>query len=367
MIDFMISPFGIFTSILLFLACAQLSTAGEITQPEHSIAATGQGYFPVALRLADSRIAIVMRGGAPHLGIKGRLDMVFSSDEGKTWTKPSLVVDTPIDDRNPAFGQARDGTLIVVFFRTSRYDAAGKYDDHLDKPVDTMLTRSADGKTWSDPERIDVSEIGWGSPYGRILTLPDGAMLMTIYGGPVRKPGENANNREGHSHLFRSADNGKTWTRLADIGSGKGFNETTVTRLPSGDLLAALRSEPAGEVWLASSKDEGKTWKAPEKITPHAVHPADLTPLPDGRILMVCGYRVGPFGVIGIIGDATGKFDWDKHFTLVDNAASLDCGYPSSVILKDGRILTAYYVAARKGAAEKVPECGVVTFGIQDK
>ena len=84
-----------------------------------SLVVSGQGYFPVALRLADGRIAVVLRGGAPHLGIQGRLDMVFSGDEGQTWTKPALVVDTPIDDRNPALGQAKDGTIVVGFYRTA--------------------------------------------------------------------------------------------------------------------------------------------------------------------------------------------------------------------------------------------------------
>lgn len=338
--------------------------AAEVAGAEHSVAAKGQGYFPVALRLSDGRIAVVMRGGAPHLGIKGRLDIVFSSDEGKTWSKPAVVVDTPIDDRNPAFGQAKDGNLVVTFFRTARYDAAGHYDDHLDKPTDMMVTRSVDGgKTWSAPEAIAVSEIGWGSPYGRMLTLDDRTMLMNVYGGPVRKAGEKVNEREDHSYLFRSADNGKTWARFSEIG-GKGFNETGLVKLASGDLLAAMRSEPAGEVWLTASKDGGKSWSAARKITPRAVHPADMILLGDGKVLMVCGYRVGPFGVVGMIGDDKGAVDWQKHFTLVDDAASGDCGYPSSVLLKDGRVMTVYYAAGRKGAAEKVAELGVVIFGV---
>jgi hypothetical protein len=85
----------------------------------------GQGYFPVALQLADGRLAAVVRGGAPHIGLAGRLDMVFSSDEGQTWTAPTVVADGPQDDRNPAFGQAADGSLVVGYWECGYYDAAG--------------------------------------------------------------------------------------------------------------------------------------------------------------------------------------------------------------------------------------------------
>src|SRR6516162_10024455 len=118
-------------TIVILGTCTFLSAqeASERTPAdlERSLVVSGQGYFPVAVRLRDGRIAVVLRGGAGHLGIKGRLDMVFSSDGGKTW---------------------------------------------------------------EEPRPIDVADIGWGSPYGKILTQPDGAMLMALYGGPVRAPGE---------------------------------------------------------------------------------------------------------------------------------------------------------------------------------
>ena len=56
-------------------------------------------------------------GGAAHLGLQGRLDIVFSRDEGQTWTRPTVVNDSPVDDRNLAFRQAQDGTLVVAFWR----------------------------------------------------------------------------------------------------------------------------------------------------------------------------------------------------------------------------------------------------------
>src|SRR5262245_27685311 len=94
--------------VVTVVACAAAAArpgpdSGEPTPPglARSLVVSGQGFFPVALRLQDGRIAVVLRGGAGHLGIKGRLDIVFSADEGKTWTAPTVVVDSPADDRNP--------------------------------------------------------------------------------------------------------------------------------------------------------------------------------------------------------------------------------------------------------------------------
>jgi hypothetical protein len=354
------------------LAGALLTPRAHPDEPERvppslarSLVVSGQGYFPVALRLHDGRIAVVLRGGAGHLGIQGRLDMVFSADEGKSWTRPTLVVDSPVDDRNPALGQAGDGSLVVAYWRTANYDAQGRYDPGLDKPVSTWVTRSEDGgKTWGESTPIDVSDIGWGSPYGKILTLPDGAMLLAIYGGPVRAPGEKVADSD-NSYLYRSTDGGKTWKRYATIAP-KGFNETGLVRLASGKLLAAMRSI-RGELWLADSPDGGKSWGEPRKLTPAQVHPADLLLLPDRRVLLVTGYRVGPFGVRGLVGDSEGRFDWRQRLLLVNDATNGDCGYASSVLLKDGRVLTVYYAVGSKEHPSWGVHCGAATYQVPAK
>lgn len=356
--------------VLLFFACLPVAArsgpeGGEQKPPglERSLVVSGQGFFPVALRLEDGRIAVVLRGGAPHVGVKGRLDMVFSADEGKTWTKPTVVADSPLDDRNPALGQAKDGTLIVGYWRTGNYDDKGRYNPSLNRPTTTWVTRSRDGgKTWSESEPIDVTDIGWGSPYGRILTLPDGALLMPIYGGPVRKSGEKPAATD-NSYLYRSTDHGKTWARYATPGPAK-FNETALVRLASGKLLAAMRTHAGGEVWVADGSAGGKTWGEPRKVTPARVHPADLVLLPDQRVLLVTGYRVGPFGVRGLVGDRDGAFDWGRRFVLVNDAVNTDCGYPSSVLLKDGRALTVYYATGSKDQPGWGVHCGAVTYRV---
>src|SRR5512133_3153502 len=90
--------------------------------------------------------------GATHVGIHGRLDIVFSADAGRTFSKPAVVVDSPLDDRNPAFGQAADGALVVAFWRAAKDTFKDYETDRPDQPVSTHVTRSTDGgRTWSDP------------------------------------------------------------------------------------------------------------------------------------------------------------------------------------------------------------------------
>lgn len=70
-------------------------------------------------------LVIDFRAGAPHIGLAGRLDWITSSDSGQTWSKPQVLAESPDDDRNPAFGQLRDGTLILDYCIVSGYDEAG--------------------------------------------------------------------------------------------------------------------------------------------------------------------------------------------------------------------------------------------------
>ena len=114
--------------------------------------------------------------------------------------------------------------------------------------INTWLTRSTDaGQTWSDPKPIDVTDIAWGSPYGRILTLPDNSMLMNIYGGKIRandqtiSPGDDNEN----AYIYRSTDHGQSWTRFAHPGPNR-FNETALLHLPDNRLRHEARGRPVG-------------------------------------------------------------------------------------------------------------------------
>ena len=315
------------------------------------------GFFPVLLKLRDGTLVVVARDGDYHVGQRGRLILVVSRDRGESWSPPTVVAGEGPDDRNPALGQAPNGSLIVAYCKTDYYVNGRWARDEL--PFDQrrqrlFVTRAAEpGGPWSAPEPLPVPP-GSYSPYGAILTLPDGTLLMNVYGR--RLVGDRLEDSY-RAYVVRSRDDGRTWDDWTLIGAG--FNETALAALPAGRLLAALRREypqrrGGADVWLAWSDDGGRSWSDPRRLTGHGEHPASLLVLQSGAVLLTYGHRNPPFGVRARVSRDGGETWDDRRITLVDEATNRDCGYPSSVQLDDGTILTAYYALESAGPFQHV-------------
>ena len=318
------------------------------------------GLFPV-LALTGDTIVAVLRGGAGHLGLAGRIEVIRSMDAGRTWTPPAVVADSEVDDRNPALGVATDGTLVLSYHRQGNYDAAGNWRRRPEmegRQVEIMVTRSHDrGLTWEAPYPLGVDLLAAGSPFGKIVSLQDGTLLMPIYAGPVaallaNRAGEVTGDGDC-SYLVRSHDQGVTWGEPALIGPN--MNETALIALPNGDLVAVMRGIPPDQALHCSrSSDGGRNWSPPLQVTGPRQHPADLVHLANGDILLTYGNRSAPYRIEGKISRDGGRtwlaplltFSGQLYGYHLAGERPTDLGYPSSVVHRaadQGRGVTVYY------------------------
>lgn len=78
------------------------------------------------------------------------------------------------------------------------------------------------------------------------------------------------------------------------------------------------------------------------------------------------GNRIGPYGAVGLLSGPDAKFDWARRVALVADARNTDCGYPSSVPLEDGRLLTVYYATQATEHTEWGVHCAAVVYPVPD-
>ena len=326
----------------------------------HSIAryliASLAGYFPVVVRVGDSKLAAVFRTGAPHVGISGTISISTSDDGGRSWTDSVRVTPRWEDARNPALGVTDTGRLVVAYWTAVRHayvaDENGykwnPKDDTEIQDVPGLAIRTSDdgGSVWSAPRFIHSRGLLFASPYGRIISAGNELML------PVYGRTRGGTEREFSCALLRSSDNGEQWGDETLIANDQ--NETAILPLGDGRLLAAARSHSMRNISTFESSDNGYTWEPLSEVTRRDEHPADLTYLDGGSILLTFGRRVRPFGCGALLSRDGGR-SWDRNREVLlagDGAGSSDLGYPSTAQLADGTICTALYFGSGSHASD---------------
>ncbi|MFK5923548.1 MAG: sialidase family protein [Verrucomicrobiota bacterium] len=315
--------------------------------------------WPTVARRKNGQLVVTWSGGrVGHVCPFGRVEMMTSHDDGKTWNWPRVLLDTDIDDRDSGVMETATGTMIVTTFTSLAYlrgDAYKKKPSWMaahariqdDKVREAQLgewaIRSTDGGlSWSKPIDTIVN-----SPHGP-TQLADGRLLYVgkqLWKGPVDSWSE-----KKKIGVAESSDDGKTWKWLADIPSRPGdkvnaaYHELHAVEAADGTIVAQIRNHNkngAGETLQTESKDGGKTWSVPHSIGVWGL-PSFLTRLKDDRLLMTYGYRRKPFGNQARVSDDNGK-TWSDPITISDDGASGDLGYPSTVQLDDGSLVTVWY------------------------
>jgi len=154
-----------------------------LDKAERVVAVRGGGYWATMVRLKDGSLAAIVRGGAPHVGLNSHLDMIRSTDGGKTWSAPRIIVPPAegLDVRGSACGVMADGAVVCGYVEADWF-AGGTFD--VAKVTFTSWYRySVDsGQTWSEKIQMKADPIVNPALYERILVLDDGTSMMTVYG-----------------------------------------------------------------------------------------------------------------------------------------------------------------------------------------
>lgn len=320
--------------------------------------------WPTLARRKNGELLLAFSGGREaHVCPFGRVELMRSQDGGKTWRWPQVVYDGPIDDRDAGVVETTQGSILVTTFTSLAYEPLlekaekipagqpGAWDDvklqewraahhrinaeQRQHELGTWMIRSTDGGvTWSARYRVPVN-----SPHGPIA-LRDGRVLYP--GVALWESGR----RVG---IAQSTDDGQTWSWLADLPVRPGdksleYHELHAVEAANGRLVCHIRNHNAenkGETLQCESDDGGKTWSTPHSIGVWGL-PSHLLRLRDGRLLMSYGHRRKPFGNQVRVSTDHGE-TWSAALTLNDDAVGGDMGYPSTVELDDGTLVTAWY------------------------
>ncbi len=371
---------SIFFALLVALACvprASAEPAKLVKEKDVIIYSDDQFHsaFPSVVRRPDGELIVAFRR-APNRTVFGDkstnhtdpnsyLVQVQSTDNGETWTtKPDLILAHPFGgSQDPCMIQLADDSILCASYgwalpRTETWKTWGNVP-HAGSFTffGGYIVRSTDGgNTWSDiilPPTLPGNDAktafntpmpayNRGSMYqgksGRVFW----AVARHVFGGEYTRT---------ENHLITSDDGGLTWDYRSPIAQDPKivFNEASIYETPKGDIVTFIRTARFDDhTVIARSTDGGDsfTWED----AGFQGHPHFPLRLPDGRVLLVYGYRHKPMGIRArILNPECTDYKESTEIILREDGGGSDLGYPWATMMADGRVLVCYYYNLNNG------------------
>ena len=304
-----------------------------------------------------------------------------SLDHGETWSRDHDVVvwdnATPHPEKVAIHQKAEEPGVeresidlsspdTAIWFQ--RFGTEGKKDTRGNQMHECYAFRSADrGHTWEQvPTRLKPPN---GYDYPLVdgyppVRFPDGTFAVAV------------DMDQYHVAVYGTDDNGLHWRYLALVASDPDewgrVCYPRMLRLPGGRLqcyMLNLAGRRNNVIVMSYSDDGGFSWSTPKSIVAWGQSPwAQLSrehvwsgaipgppyrsPWPlqlrDGRIAVIFGRRVAPYGMGLIVSEDEGA-TWSAEAVIRADASDWDLAYPVATQLDDGRIFSAYYYMQNDG------------------
>ena len=320
--------------------------------------------WPTLARRKNGELLLAFSGGREsHVCPFGRLELMRSKDDGRTWGWPQVIYDGPIDDRDAGIMETPQGSILLTNFTSLHYakefEAAEKIPvgqpgaweaiklaewraahyrlnaEDRQRELGTWMWRSTDGGvTWSSRYRIPCH-----SPHGPTATH-DGRL---VYCGVTMWTEDRI------VGAWESTDDGLNWKLLGTLPTrpgddSKNYHELHAVESRPGKLIVHLRNHNQNnylETLQSESIDGGKTWSVPHSIGVWG-YPSHLLRLRDGRLLMTYGHRRQPLGNQARMSQDDGSA-WSEPLKISSDGINSDMGYPSTAECEDGTLVTVWY------------------------
>jgi hypothetical protein len=319
---------------------------GEILQQVTSIYTD----YPDADAISHDNIG---RGGRG-----GKSVALRSKDWGRTWDGAHPVVNM-MSNIDSSMAEAKTmGDLQSVDFLDEDviFSNSGAGFGTPEGRTDVRVSRDR-GHSWSPAIPVPKDALYSISGMNSHLVRPDGTALIWLM--EVDKEGWNR-----HPCVFALPPGGRDFHFLTFItpkqdpyGEADGDYTSTFRfgghrwfyprgyMLPSGRMLCVLRCQrdPRGIMWteVYHSDDAGRTWAFLSRVNDFG-SPGSLVQMPDGRLVMVYGYRLMPAGIRARVSVDEGK-SWGPELIVRDDGGSWDLGYPNAWATDDGKVGVIYY------------------------
>ncbi len=301
------------------------------------------------------------KNGDIYAAIVGTKSVYKSKDGGKKWMRMPLP---PMEDYMCAFTVLQDDSFL--FLRRGPQPV-------LHTVPAALIWHSTDyGKTWYEFSAISPCPFdGMCEGLQSFTQLKDGTILFPtcMWKNEPLRYNEPAGTGGRENVVFFSKDSGKTWREKAKTFDYVG--EPQIIELQSGKLLGAFRYQrrplPSDtpesvkkwngeeikdpnksifkQIFIGESLDKGKTWvnlrpvqdKDGNALLIFGECHGQLVQVQDGRVVLVHDHRY-PYEtsqIMARVSEDEGN-TWSKGIYRV----SFGAGYPSSVVLEDGTIVT---------------------------
>ena len=275
----MMGPLRIGVSVVAVMAC-QAAHGAEVLELTGGFTTVGAvGGWPSFVTLKDGTL----------LAVRGR-ECYTSSDGGKKWQGPKPIVPDPKMGITSII-RLNSGKLGVSLLRVEGIPNVGHDKDNFRKMFLCFSSSSDEGKTWSEPVRMNHYNADGRPHVDTLIQTKKGRLILPVrmgftasdklrakagaYGmveGKRRRVGGHTTYPEiDITFCYLSDDEGKTWRKSSGYvfgwGGGKlgafACDEPVAIELADGRIMMLCRTT-IGQLYRVISDDGGENWGIPE-------------------------------------------------------------------------------------------------------